>query len=280
MNNFLTLSQLFVPLKNFRPSPAPAAAKDIWWRPHVLSFEPLPTSALPPNANIASGVSFTTITVDVPTHLASLLSAFKARGGRTIRATLPTKHGFAAALRHASELVDDETYAFINATGLGARDLVPDNKMYPTRGQTIVVRGEAKRVSTFEGIGTIRYVIPRKGSGTSVLGGTKEAGNWDTEPDERTTRDILEGCKVLAPELLRDGEFEVVKVQVGLRPSRDGGARVEREVVEGEGGRWRVVHNYGHSGAGYQNSVGCARKVVGLVDGFVDGGDKLPLAKL
>lgn len=151
--------------------------------------------------------------------------------------------------------------------------------MYPTRGQTILVRGEAERASTIEGIEAIRYVIPRKGSGTSILGGTKEVGNWDAEADERTTEEILEGCKVLAPELLRDGEFEVVKAQVGLRPSREGGARVEREIVEGEGGRWRVVHNYGHSGAGYQNSVGCARKVVELVSLFVDRDGKLPLAR-
>ena len=137
--------------------------------------------------------------------------------------------------------------------------------MYPTRGQTILVRGEAERMSTIEGIGMIRYVIPRKGSGMSVLGGTKQAENWDTEPNEQTTKEILEGCKPLAPELLKDGEFEVLKVQVGLRPSREGGARIEREIV---GGKWRVVHAYGHSGAGYQNSVGVARKVLGLMKGF------------
>lgn len=151
--------------------------------------------------------------------------------------------------------------------------------MYPTRGQTILVRGEASKASTFEGIGTINYAIPRKGSGTSVLGGTNQPGDWDTEPDEETTRGILERCKVLAPELLGgEGEFEVLKVQVGLRPSRVGGARVQREVVEGEGRRWRVVHAYGHSGAGYQNSVGVARKVVRLIGEF-EGVEKV-VAKL
>lgn len=120
--------------------------------------------------------------------------------------------------------------------------------MYPTRGQTILVHGEASKVRTFEGIGRIRYVIPRKGSGTSLLGGTKQAGNWDTEADERTTREILEGCRLLAPELLsKQGEFEILKVQVGLRPSREGGARVEEDIVEGENDRrWRVLHAYGY----------------------------------
>lgn len=51
-------------------------------------------------------------------------------------------------------------------------------------------------------------------------------------------------------------------MQVGLRPGRKGGVRVEREVL---GSGRRVVHAYGHAGAGYQNSVGCARKVVSLV---------------
>jgi len=140
-----------------------------------------------------------------------------------------------------------DSYAFVNATGLGARELVPDKRMYPTRGQTILVRGEAEKVSTLEGKGSIRYVIPRKGSGTSVLGGTKQAGNWDTEVNHNTTRQILEGCKPLAPELLKDGAFEVVKVLVGLRPSREGGARVESEIF----GEKHVVHSYGHAGAGW-----------------------------
>lgn len=259
-----------------RPAPAPSTATDIWWSPHVTSFVPLPTSALPANTGIASGVAFTTVTIDVPIHLASLLSRFRSLGGKVIRATLPTHDGFFAALNLAAELVQDDVYAFINATGLGARALVPDAKMYPTRGQTVLVRGEASKVSTFEGIGLIRYVIPRKGSGISVLGGTKQAENWDTKPDEQTTREILEGCKALAPELLgADGEFEVLKVQVGLRPSREGGARVEREVV---GERWKVLHAYGHSGAGYQNSVGVARKLLRLVGEFEE--DRAPAAKL
>lgn len=67
--------------------------------------------------------------------------------------------------------------------------------------------------------------------------------------DANTTRLILERAKILAPELLdpRTGKFDVVSEQVGFRPSRKGGPRVE---VENVGGRV-VVHSYGHSGAGY-----------------------------
>lgn len=164
--------------------------------------------------------------------------------------TLPTKYGLASALSFTKEVTQKHglgsIHAFVNATGLGARELVPDDKMYPTRGQTVIVEGEAEKASTFEGIDHIKYVIPRTDSGKSVLGGTKQAGNWSTEVDHETTKEILEGCKPLAPELLKDGKFKVVKVMVGLRPSRKGGARVEKENVDG---RW-VVHSYGHSGAG------------------------------
>ena len=58
----------------------------------------------------------------------------------------------------------------------------------------------------------------------------------------------MEGCKELAPELLGgDGEFEVLSVQCGLRPAREGGPRIEKEVSEGG---VKVVHSYGHAGAG------------------------------
>ena len=66
--------------------------------------------------------------------------------------------------------------------------------------------------------------------------------------DEDVTEAILEGGKVLAPELLDEkGDFEVLSAQCGLRPGREGGARVAKEVVER---RFKVVHSYGHAGAG------------------------------
>lgn len=70
----------------------------------------------------------------------------------------------------------------------------------------------------------------------------------DTNVCDKTTSDILRGCKALAPELVgENGEFEVLSSQVGLRPSRKGGPRVEVEILKaGE----VVVHSYGHSGAG------------------------------
>ena len=64
----------------------------------------------------------------------------------------------------------------------------------------------------------------------------------------KITNAILEGCKSLTPELLtKDGSFEVLSVQCGLRPARKNGPRVEVEIVDGT---YRIVHSYGHAGAG------------------------------
>jgi D-amino-acid oxidase len=61
--------------------------------------------------------------------------------------------------------------------------------------------------------------------------------------------------------------LSVVRHGVGLRPFREGGVRIEKERLDGI---W-VVHNYGHSGWGYQGSYACANRVVELVQEIADG---------
>lgn len=164
---------------------------------------------------------------------------------------IPTSGSFSDALDAVDALLDQAALPkpdlYVNATGLGAATLCKDGAMYPIRGQTVLVRGEASAIRTRVGNGYIAYCIPRPGSGTTILGGTKEEGVWDGKVDDATTAAILARCKAFVPELVGgDGAFEVVSVQVGLRPGRRGGARMERERV----GSRSVVHAYGHAGAG------------------------------
>lgn len=49
------------------------------------------------------------------------------------------------------------------------------------------------------------------------------------------------------------------------RPQKDGGVRVEKEVIEGQ----NVVHAYGQEAGGYVFSFGIAREVARLVDDFI-----------
>jgi D-amino-acid oxidase len=257
--------------------------EDLWWAPHVQGFrqlspyhEPLISIHEKQPANvrrIENAAMSRAMAINVPHYLLYLQSRVTDLGARIIKARLSTDSGFANALSAAETLIliqgRPRPDVFVNATGLGAFKLCGDYAMFPVRGQTVLVKGEAEAIRTRLGEGYGHYCIPRRGSGTTILGGIKQAGNWSGVPDPETTKVILERCGYMVPELQtgEDGGFEVLSMQCGLRPGRTGGVRIEREVV---GGGRRVVHAYGHAGAGYQNSIGCAREVVGLVEASLD----------
>ena len=143
----------------------------------VEGFSYLPADQLP--EGIQSAVRFDTICINVPRHLKYLLSKVLVAGGNLVKARLPTDKGLPNALRSAASLANSqdphEELIFVNASGLGAKELVPDHAMFPVRGQTVLVTGESKSAKTMN---ENRYVIPRPGSGTTILGGTREVGNW------------------------------------------------------------------------------------------------------
>jgi len=220
--------------------------------------------------------------VNVPMYLDYLLEKAKSLGAIVIRATLPHREtsdstffetlqaADTAVKVHSGQAEELSIAAFVNATGISALKIVPDPNIYPVRGQTVTVKGEAHGITTIVAPSSdptctrtsIMYVLPRPHSNTTVLGGTKQVGDWTAEPDSETTKEILRRAKKWAPELLNEnGEFDVLGEHVGLRPGRKGDARVEIEEVKG----FVVCHAYGHAGAGYQNSVGSANKVVGLL---------------
>lgn len=224
--------------------------------------------ASPDGPQIACGAYYRAMSINVPRYLLYLQEKARSHGVQVIKARLQAANAdFSAALQEAEKLAQvsgrSKPACFVNATGLGAKRLCGDEAMYPIRGQTVLVKGEASSTITRVGDGYRAYCIPRPGSGTTILGGTKEEGVWCETPDDSITEQILRHNSWQIPELLTgpDGGFEVISVQCGLRPARRGGPRMERESV----GKRAVVHAYGHAGAGYQNSVGSARMVVGMV---------------
>jgi len=74
-----------------------------------------------------------------------------------------------------------------------------------------------------------------------------------TNVDDDITTWILERCKPLAPELLdKNGSFEILALQVGRRPSRRGGPRVQIEWLQAaDGAKKFICHNYGHGSSGW-----------------------------
>ena len=114
-------------------------------------------------------------------------------------------------------------------------------------------------------------MMTRAAGGGTVLGGSTQKGNWESQVDPNLAIRIMKRCVDLCPQLTCGKGIEhldIIRHGVGLRPSREGGARVEKEKIAGT---W-VVHNYGHGGAGYQSSFGCAQAAVKLVEGTLQDG--------
>lgn len=66
-------------------------------------------------------------------------------------------------------------------------------------------------------------------------------------------------------------DYTIVRDIVGIRPQREGGVRVEKEILNGQ----KVVHAYGVAGGGYVFSFGVAKEVARLVHEY-----ESPVARL
>lgn len=72
---------------------------------------------------------------------------------------------------------------------------------------------------------------------------------------------IVTRTRNLSPEI-RHQAPEILAAFAGLRPSREGGARIEREGIEINGEKRVLVHNYGAGGTGFQAGYGMACEAV------------------
>jgi D-amino-acid oxidase len=178
--------------------------------------------------------------VDMSLHLPWLAGRLRALGGTVER-------------REVASLDELEADAVVNCAGLGARELAGDNSLVAVRGQVLRVVAPDVREWLLDQSdpGRLVYVVPRVND--VVLGGTADEADEDLRPDPATTEAIRARCAALIP-ALRDAP--VVDVAVGLRPSRPA-VRLDAE--------GRVVHCYGHGGAGVTLAWGCAGEVAALL---------------
>lgn len=241
-----------------------------WYKSVVGDFRPLEDGEKVPG--FSGGVRFDSFTLNPHRLLGMYEEKLRARGVPLIRARL---NSLADAFRWKARLV-------INASGLGARAIlgVEDSKVFPDRGQTVLVR--APSVQTCYGVrdannlpGEATYIIPRPGSGGCVVvGGTNLRGESDLLPRKETAERILEKAFKICPGLAEGGkswrDIRIVSHNVGLRPCREGGLRLELEHVDLSGERdllaedakestqGTVLHCYGIGPAGYQAHHGIA----------------------
>jgi len=159
----------------------------------------------------------------------------------------------------------------VNCTGLMASKLggVMDKTVVPARGQIVIVRNDAGKMLDVSGTDDSDdeacYVMTRAAGGGTILGGSYQKGNWESQVDHSLAVRIMKRAVAMCPKLT-DGKgiehLDIIRHGVGLRPVREGGTRIEKERVDGV----TVVHNYGAGGAGYQSSYGCAEATVALVE--------------
>ncbi|KAK1755386.1 fad dependent oxidoreductase [Echria macrotheca] len=239
-----------------------------WYKTLMPDYRELTPDELPKNPAvplIASGCEFTSVCINTAVYLVWLLGQCAANGVKIKRAVL--KHvSEAAGMSHTGRNAD----IIINASGLLSCRLggVMDTTVQPARGQTVVVRNEGSQGMMVtsgceEADDEMCYTMTRAVGGGTILGGTYQLGNWEPNPDPNVAIRIMKRAVELHPDLTGGKGIEaldIIRHGVGLRPSRKGGVRIEKEVIDGN---W-VVHNYGHAGWGYQGSYGCAERVLEL----------------
>jgi D-amino-acid oxidase len=235
-----------------------------WFKNVVPDFRVLPAQDLP--AGIDSGTAFTSVCINTAIYLPYLVSQC-VKNGVVLRNTVLSHISDAASLHHSGETAD----AVVNCTGLLASRLggVMDKEVIPIRGQIVHVRNDPGVMISTSGTDDsedeICYIMKRALGGGTVLGGTYQKGNWDPQPCPEQALRIMKRSVEICPELTGGKGVEaldVIRQWVGLRPFRTGGARIEKEKING---CW-VVHNYGHGGWGYQASYGCSEEAKDLVD--------------
>jgi D-amino-acid oxidase len=190
-------------------------------------------------AGYALAVEVVVPLVDMPVYLDYLLARFEAAGG-------------VLELRRLGS-IDELDGTVVNCAGVGARSLVGDSSVRPSRGQHVIVENP--------GIDRFFMEPPLRDSwagwyphpGYVVLGGVKGSDDWSMEPALEVAERIVARCAAIEPRL---GTARVLEHRVGLRPER-AAVRLERD--------GSVIHNYGHGGSGVSLSWGCAREVHALV---------------
>jgi D-amino-acid oxidase len=176
--------------------------------------------------------------MDTTRYLPYLRARLEGAGGRVVvREVRP------------EELAGLEGDLIVNCTGFGARRLFGDRRLRPGHGMAVVVPRppiDYALVRAAPAEDRLIYVIPR--TDDCLLGGyDRPVGAPDEEAEA-----IVARCRAAVPAV----SGEILEVRRGIRP-----VRAPVRVGKGTAGGRAVIHNYGHGGAGFTVSWGCAGEV-------------------
>ena len=210
------------------------------WSEDIAAFRILDDSEIP--EGYVFGWQFRAPVIEMQLYMPWLRSRVEALGGSFVQSFV-------------EDLSEVSGEVVVNCVGLGARELCGDEEVRPARGQVIFIDQDPGIGHFDQQPETLTYTIPR--SDITVLGGTAQVDDWGMDIRAEDDDLILSKVEALWPELDRS---RIIGGAVGLRPSRSE-VRLEVEYI----GERRVVHNYGHGGAGVTLSWGCAEEVANLV---------------
>ncbi|KAL3477050.1 FAD dependent oxidoreductase [Aspergillus californicus] len=231
--------------------------------------------------------------IDTDTCMAWLTALVRKKGAvlttQTISGDLYTQESTLRQLFNAD--------AIVNATGLAALDLAGDNSVYPIRGALIRIVNDGSdfpKITTAMAVPAglnsgspsspsdeIVFLVPRTDD-ILVLGGIAEPHEWnlDLSLDSPVIKCMRDRCGSFLPMLKNarvDSEYPLAQ---GLRPFRGQNVRVERELRMHNEKPSRIVHNYGHGGAGWSLCFGCAGDVLKLVEDALLDRDPVAMGRM
>ncbi|KAL7786315.1 ALG3 domain-containing protein [Trichoderma ceciliae] len=205
-----------------------------WYKSMLPDYRELSQDEVIPDHD--SGCEFTSVCINTVIYLAWLVGQCSKNGVVFKRAVL-VDIGDAKTLSHTGQPAN----IIINATGLGSLRLggVQDKAMAPARAQVVVVRNEYHPMIATSGSDDspveMTYIMQRAAGGGTILGGTYDMDNWESAPDPNIAIRIMKRAVQVAPGLSGgkgiDG-LSVIRHGVGLRPYRQGGARIEEEAYD------------------------------------------------
>ena len=224
-------------------------------------YEVIPTKDLP--NGVEFGIKFLSWNFNCPKFLFNFQQYLERQGVTFIRRELT---------HIVQAYISGSTKNVINCSGIGARSLggVEDKNVYPARGQVVVIKAPHIMENKMRwGDDYATYIIKRPYSHDQlILGGFFQKDNWTGDTFKSESEDILKRTTELLPKILTENphgskisDLEIIRVAAGLRPSRHGGARIEKERFD-EGKV--LIHNYGASGYGYQAGFGMAHRAAKL----------------
>ncbi len=224
---------------------------ELWWEKVIPQYRRADPDELPPG--FLDGYYIKIPLIETPLYMKYLIERFSGLGGDIQKSE--------KRLSSITQLFGDHNI-IVNSSGLGARELCDDREVYPIRGQIVrIVNPGISRCYHHESSNNdVTYIVPR--SDDCVLGGTVEENDWDLDIREETAKRIIYRCQAIEPSIMK---APVLEHRVGLRPGRKE-VRLEIEKISKN---CAVIHNYGHGGAGFTLSWGCAEEVLELASGLM-----------